>query len=119
MQKTKPRFTMAAEQVDDNASITSGDVDDSDIAAIETAIDGLLDKVQENLGFPYSTDPNPPPPNVALDYHFSASLEVFLTTQWTIFESLTLTNITLQTAVDKFKNSPGDHETFLLCRAPC
>ena len=83
------------------------DLDDGDIGTVETAVDGILDKVQSNLGFPYSTDTAPPKPSVSLDYHFSASIEVFLNTQWTVFEGLTLTNITLSAAIDKRKNLPG------------
>ena len=82
-------------------------IDDADIGSLEHAVDGLLDKAQENLGFPYSTDPKPPSPSKILTYRLNAAFEVALDTQWPLFEGLTLTNITLRVAVDKFKGSAG------------
>ena len=82
-------------------------IDEGDIAAVETAVDGLLDKAQANLGFVYTNATPPPPPSVALDYYLYAGIEVYLTTQWTLFEGFTLTGITLKVAIDKYKASAG------------
>ena len=92
--------------VDDDTS-TNSYVDDKDITTIETAVDGILDNVQKNLGFVYTTKDPAPKPSVELDYHFYAGIEVYLTTNWTLFPGLTLTNIALKAAVNKYKNSPG------------
>ncbi|KAK4695866.1 hypothetical protein P7C71_g1951, partial [Lecanoromycetidae sp. Uapishka_2] len=83
-------------------------VDDADILSIEQAVDGLLDKVQANLGFPYSTDPNPTPPSTSLSYRLNAGIEVSLDTEWPLFAGLTLTNITLKASIDKFNDSPAN-----------
>ena len=85
----------------------ASDFDTADVVSVETAVNGLLDKVQSNLGFPYSTDTTPPPPSTALNYRFNASIEVYLTTQWPLFAGLTLTNISLKATVDKYKNAPS------------
>lgn len=82
-------------------------IDDADILSIEQAVDGLLNKVQADLGFPYSTDTDPAPPSTTLTYRFNAGIEVSLDTQWSLFAGLTLTNITLKAKVDKFKGTPG------------
>ena len=82
-------------------------VDDADILSIEQAVDGLLDKVQANLGFPYSTDSNPTPPSTSLSYRLNAGIEVSLDTDWPLFDGFTLTNITLKANMEKFKNSRG------------
>lgn len=83
-------------------------IDDADILSVEQALDGLLDKVQADLGFPYSTESNPPPPSTTLSYRLNASIEVSLDTEWPLFDGFTLTNITLKAQMDKFKNSPGE-----------
>lgn len=82
-------------------------IDDADILSVEQAVDGLLNKVQADLGFPYSTDTDPAPPSATLTYRFNAGIEVFLDTQWSLFAGLTLTDITLRAKVDKFKGTPG------------
>ncbi len=82
-------------------------IDDADILSVEQAVDGLLNKVQADLGFPYSTDTNPAPPSTTLTYRFNAGIEVSLDTEWSLFAGLTLTNITLRAEVDKFKGTPG------------
>ena len=85
----------------------ASDFDKADVVSVETAVNGLLNQVQSNLGFPYSTDTPPPPPSTALNYRLSASIEVYLTTQWPLFAGLTLTNISLKASVDKYKNAPS------------
>lgn len=90
-------------------------IDDADILSVEQAVDGLLNKVQADLGFPYSTDTNPAPPSATLKYRFNAGIEVSLDTQWSLFAGLTLTNITLRAKVNKFKGTPGIRFPKLVC----
>ena len=82
-------------------------IDDADILSVEQAVDGLLNKVQADLGFPYSTDTDPTPPSTTLTYRFNVGFQVSLDNQWSLFAGLTLTNITLRAKVDKFKGTPG------------
>ena len=94
-----------------NVLPATSSVDDTDIKTVETAVDGILNRVQSDLGFPFSVDQPSQKPSDVLDYHFHAGIEVYLNTQWKLFEGFTLTDITLKAAADKFKNSPGEAES--------
>ena len=82
-------------------------IDDVDVSSVEAAVESLLDKTQAYLGFPYLPTGGQGTPSATLDYQFSASISVSLDTDWAIFSGLTLTNISLQTALSKEKDVPG------------
>ena len=94
-----------------DVSPAASSVDDADITTVETAVDGILNRVQSDLGFPFSETQTGQKPSEVLDYHFHAGIEVYLNTQWKLFEGFTLTEITLKAAAEKFKNSPGEAES--------
>ncbi|KAK1753792.1 hypothetical protein QBC47DRAFT_415542 [Echria macrotheca] len=94
---------------------TTGDematISDTGISAMESAVQSLLDASQNDLGFP--TAPAPPgggpvkPASQTLTYYFKAEASIGLREKWTVFEGLTLEEVSLTLGVAKIGGQPG------------
>lgn len=96
---------------DGDADVT---IDNSDVSGVEGAMTALLDNVQSNLAFPYTTDADTASSQTAsatLNYRFSADISVSLDTDWEIVDGLNLTNIILYAAIAKSRLRSGKEST--------